>query len=279
MNNKSFKTVLTIAGSDSMGGAGIEADIKTCNCFDIYAMTAITALTAQNSLGITDIAVTSPDFLRIVIDTVVSDRRPDAVKIGMLPSAAHVRVVADAISRWNLRNIVVDPVVKSTSGSSLTGNSKDTALAMLKYLFPVSDIVTPNIPESKFFYNLFNDIDVECRNENENSDPIPDELPGIFGCNAILLKGGHSEEGACDLLICRDDKGIIHKMFFNGERIESRNLHGTGCTLSSAIACGLARNLSVVDAVSDAKSFITNAIQSGAEYCEFKGNGPLYLFK
>lgn len=264
-----YRTLFTVAGSDSIGGAGIEADIKTCCRFSVYAMTAISALTVQNSLGVKKVLPTSPGDFRMILETVLSDCIPDAMKIGMLPSAEHVRVVSEMIVDYNLKNIVVDPVISSSSGMSLSGDSFRTVEALREFLFPLVTIITPNIPESKILCNLDPHSDV----------PGYEELGGL-GVDYILLKGGHSvSDFSTDRLISFHNNMSPKEniVLFTSEKISSSNLHGTGCVLSTAIACGLANGNDIYKSVKDAKEFITLTIQKGKSYTNFHGNGPLNL--
>jgi len=253
-----MKVVLSIAGSDSSGGAGIQADLKTMTAHKVYGMTAITALTAQNTTGVTDIMEASPEFLGEQIEACLSDIPCDAAKIGMLPSAEQVKVVHEKLTKYKVKNLVVDPVMVATSGSSLMKDS--TAEVMARLLFPISRVITPNIPEAQALTGL----KITSRKEMEKA---AEELGNECGC-AVLLKGGHSIEDASDVLY---ENGKI--TWFEGKRIESSNTHGTGCTLSSAIASNLALGESLEDAIRNAKAYISDAIASGLNLG--KGSGPL----
>lgn len=254
----SMKVVLSIAGSDSSGGAGIQADLKTMTAHKVYGMTAITALTAQNTTGVTDIMESSPEFLGKQIEACLSDIPCDAAKIGMLPSAEQVKVVHEKLTKYKVKNLVVDPVMVATSGSSLMKDS--TAEVMARLLFPISRVITPNIPEAQALTGL----KITSRKDMEKA---AEELGNESGC-AVLLKGGHSIEDASDVLY---ENGKI--TWFEGKRIESSNTHGTGCTLSSAIASNLALGESLEDAIRNAKAYISDAIASGLNLG--KGSGPL----
>ncbi len=254
----SMKVVLSIAGSDSSGGAGIQADLKTMTAHKVYGMTAITALTAQNTTGVTDIMESSPDFLGEQIEACLSDIPCDAAKIGMLPSAEQVKVVHEKLTKYKVKNLVVDPVMVATSGSSLMKDS--TAEVMARLLFPISRVITPNIPEAQALTGL----KITSRKDMEKA---AEELGNESGC-AVLLKGGHSIEDASDVLY---ENGKL--TWFEGKRIESSNTHGTGCTLSSAIASNLALGLNLEDAIRNAKAYISDAIASGLNLG--KGSGPL----
>ena len=253
-----MKVVLSIAGSDSSGGAGIQADLKTMTAHKVYGMTAITALTAQNTTGVTAIMESTPEFLGQQIEACLSDIPCDAAKIGMLPSAEQVKVVHEKLTKFKVKNLVLDPVMVATSGSSLMKN--ETAEIMAKYLFPISRVITPNIPEAQVLTGLT----ITTREEMEK---VAEELGTKYGC-AVLIKGGHSIEDASDVLF---EEGKL--TWFEGKRIESSNTHGTGCTLSSAIASNLALGKSLEDAIRNAKSYISDAIASGLNLG--KGSGPL----
>lgn len=253
-----MKVVLSIAGSDSSGGAGIQADLKTMTAHKVYGMTAITALTAQNTTGVTAIMESTPEFLGQQIEACLSDIPCDAAKIGMLPSKEQVEVVADKLQKFKVKNLVLDPVMVATSGSKLMKN--ETAEAMAKFLFPISRVITPNIPEATALTGK----EIHTREDMENAAK---ELGGKYGCG-VLIKGGHSVEDACDVLY---DGGEI--TWFEGKRIESSNTHGTGCTLSSAIASNLALGYDLCESIKRAKEYISDAIASGLDLG--KGSGPL----
>ncbi len=253
-----MKVVLSIAGSDSSGGAGIQADLKTMTAHGVYGMTAITALTAQNTTGVSAIVESSPDFLEKQIEACLTDIPADAVKIGMLPSVEQVRVVAKTLKAYQVKNIVVDPVMVATSGSRLMEGG--TASVMADELFPIAALITPNIPETQTLvgYKI---------NGKKQMEQAARELGQEYGC-AVLVKGGHSIEDACDILY---ENGEI--TWFDGKRIESDNTHGTGCTLSSAIASNLALGYSLKDSIARAKNYISAAISAGLDIGQ--GSGPL----
>jgi len=253
-----MKVVLSIAGSDSSGGAGIQADLKTMTAYKVYGMTAITALTAQNTTGVTEIVESSPHFLEEQIDACLTDIPADAVKIGMLPSVEQVRVVARKLKEYEVKNIVVDPVMVATSGSRLMENS--TPDVMAKMLFPLARVITPNIPEAEILTGM----QIEDKIDMEQAAK---ELGKKYGCG-VLVKGGHCVEDASDVLF---DSGCV--TWFEGQRINSTNTHGTGCTLSSAIASNLALGFDLKDAIRNAKGYITKAIASDLNLG--KGSGPL----
>lgn len=251
-------TVLTIAGSDSSGGAGIQADIKTMIMNGVYAMSAVTALTAQNTTGVRAILEVSPEFLQQQLDAVFEDIYPDAIKIGMVPSGQLIRVIVDRLRHYGAKKIVVDPVMVSTSGSVLM---KEEARAILEeQLLPMAAVITPNIPEAEVLTGR------KIRNR-EDMEAAALHL-GIRGIRAVLLKGGHSVSDADDLLYANG-----RLTWFPGRRIQNHNTHGTGCTLSSAIASALARGMSMEDAVREAKDYISGALESDLDLG--KGSGPL----
>lgn len=253
-----MKTVLTIAGSDSSGGAGIQADIKTMTVHGVYAMSVITALTAQNTTGVYGISEVAPDFLAKQLDAIFTDIYPDAVKIGMVSSSELAEVIYERLSFYKAKNIVLDPVMVATSGAALSKGK--LAEALTKKLFPIATLVTPNIPEAEILTQMTikseNDMITAAEKINHNSR-----------CN-VLLKGGHKTNDANDLLYANGNF-----KWFNGKRINNPNTHGTGCTLSSAIASNLAKGLSIEDAVQKAKEYITKALSSNLNLG--KGSGPL----
>lgn len=253
-----MKTALSIAGSDCSGGAGIQADIKTITLNGVYAMSAVTALTAQNTMGVTGIFEVTPEFLGQQIDAVFTDIPPDAVKIGMVSSSELIRVIAEKLKEYGAKNIVVDPVMVSTAGSRLM---KEEALQTLESsLIPLATVITPNIPEAEILSGM--------RIENaEDMEAAARLISGKFGC-AVLLKGGHSVSDADDLLYA---KGSCK--WFRGKRIDNPNTHGTGCTLSSAIAADLAKGHDLETAVERAKEYISGAL--GAMLDLGKGSGPM----
>lgn len=252
-----LKTALTIAGSDSSGGAGIQADIKTMTSCGVYAMSAITALTAQNTTGVFGISPVSPDFLAAQIDAIFIDIPPDSVKIGMLPSSELVLVTSERLRRYGAEKIVVDPVMVSTSGFAL---AESGAVKLFKAeLFPLADVVTPNIPEAE----VLSGIEIKNRGDMElAAKKIADEC----SC-AVLLKGGHRVSDASDVLY----DGRLR--WFEGERIDNPNTHGTGCTLSSAIASFLAKGHPLEDSIERAKAYISDSLSAMLSLGH--GSGPL----
>ena len=255
-----MKTVLSIAGSDSCGGAGIQADLKTMTMNGVYGMTAITALTAQNTTGVRAISEVTPEFLKQQLDAVFEDIYPDAVKIGMVSSSELIRVIAERLKFYGAKNIVVDPVMVATSGAKLL---QDEAIDTLtSCLLPIATVTTPNIPEAEILSEM------EIKNVDQMQEAA--ELIGTkFNC-AVLLKGGHTVNDANDLLYRDSDKKFI---WFEGKRINNPNTHGTGCTLSSAIASNLAKGLSLEDAVRKAKEYISGALAAMLDLG--KGSGPM----
>lgn len=253
-----MKCVLTIAGSDCSGGAGIQADIKTMQANGVYAMSAVTALTAQNTTGVYGIMEVSPVFLKQQLDCIFEDIVPDAVKIGMVSSAELIGVIADALVRWKAENIVVDPVMVSTSGSSLL--QEEAMEALMERLLPLAKVMTPNIPEAEALSGC------QIKGEKEMEEAALKLGSGYPG--AVLIKGGHQISEANDLLY------VQGKMtWFRGEHIPNPNTHGTGCTLSSAIASNLAKGYSVQESIRKAKAYISGALRDGLNLG--KGSGPL----
>ena len=253
-----MRTALTIAGSDSSGGAGIQADIKTMTVNGVFAMSAVTALTAQNTTGVTGILEVSPEFLRQQIDSVFTDIRPDAVKIGMVSSAELITAIAEKLAEYHAGNLVVDPVMVATSGAKLI--SDDAIDTLKEKLLPMADVLTPNIPEAEVLAEM------EVKTE-EDMVRAAEKISGKYHC-AVLLKGGHQLNDANDLL-CREGCS----RWFYGKRIDNPNTHGTGCTLSSAIAANLAKGFDMDAAVERAKAYISGAL--GAMLDLGKGSGPM----
>ncbi len=253
-----MKKVLTIAGSDCSGGAGIQADLKTMTVHGVYAMSAITALTAQNTTGVYGVLESTPEFLAKQLDCIFQDIFPDAVKIGMVSSSALIRVIVEKLREYNARNIVVDPVMVSTSGSKLLRD--DAAQALIEELMPLGTVVTPNIPEAEVLSGLT----VRSKADMEAAAAkIGEKYQG-----AVLVKGGHLADTADDLLY---QNGVCH--WIAGEHIDNPNTHGTGCTLSSAIASNLALGFELPESVRRAKEYITGALRANLDLG--KGSGPL----
>ena len=253
-----MRTALTIAGSDSSGGAGIQADLKTMTMNGVYGMSAITALTAQNTTGVTGIMEVTPEFLEKQLDAVFSDIFPDAIKTGMVSSSELIRVIAKKLKQYNASNIVVDPVMVATSGAKLIS---DDAIETLKdNLLPLATVITPNIPEAE----VLSGMTITSEDEMVEAAKIIYET---YGC-AVLCKGGHQVNDATDLLYSADGP-----VWFKGKRIDNPNTHGTGCTLSSAIASNLAKGKSLEEAVKAAKDYISGALAAMLDLG--KGSGPL----
>lgn len=253
-----MKTALTIAGSDTSGGAGIQADLKTMTVNGVFAMSAITALTAQNTTGVTDIMEVTPKFLKEELDAVFTDIYPDAVKIGMVASTELIGVIADSLKEYKAKHVVVDPVMVATSGSRLI---RDDALeALTGKLLPLAEVCTPNIPEAE----ILADMKIESKEDMETAAA---KIHETYKCN-VLLKGGHELNDANDLLLT--DKGA---RWYHGKRIDNPNTHGTGCTLSSAIASNLAKGYDLETAVERAKEYISGALAAMLDLG--KGSGPM----
>ena len=253
-----METVLTIAGSDSIGGAGIQADIKTITCNGAYAMSAITAMTAQNTLGVKSIQESTPEFLADQIDAVFTDIVPNAVKIGMVSNPDLIKVIAEKLKFYRAKNIVIDPVMVATSGSALM--KTDAINTLWERLVPMATVITPNIIEAGVLCGF----EIKCQ---EDMLRAAEEISKHCDCG-ILIKGGHLVCDATDLLYHNGKSA-----WFSAPRIENPNTHGTGCTLSSAIACGLAAGLSLSDSISSAKKYLTGAIAAMLNLG--KGHGPL----
>ena len=253
-----MKTALTIAGSDCSGGAGIQADIKTMTMNGVYAMSAVTALTAQNTTGVRAIQESTPDFLKQQLDAIFEDIHPDAVKIGMVASSELIRVIADRLRYYNARNVVVDPVMVASAGSSLM--KQNAVQTLIKELLPVSTLVTPNIPEAQILSGM-------TIGSKEDMIAAAKQIGDSYHC-ALLLKGGHSINDANDLLYA--DGELV---WFEGKRIQNPNTHGTGCTLSSAIASNLAKGFTLAESIQRAKDYISGALAAMLDLG--KGSGPM----
>lgn len=253
-----MKTALTIAGSDSCGGAGIQADIKTMTVNGVYAMSAVTALTAQNTTGVKDIMEVSSSFLKEQLECIFTDIYPDSVKIGMIASKELIKTVKDTLVKYKAKNIVLDPVMVATSGAKLI--SDDAIDTLKKELLPIAAVVTSNIPEAEVLSGM-------KISSKEDMEAAAVRISEENHC-AVLLKGGHNLNDANDLLV--DGKNIT---WFQGKRIDNPNTHGTGCTLSSAIAANLAKGFSLVDSVKKAKEYISGALNAMLDLG--KGSGPM----
>lgn len=259
------KKVMTVAGSDCSGGAGIQADLKTMTAHGVYGMSVITAITVQNTTGVVKSDQLSTELVANQFDAVCSDIMPDAVKTGMLFSADIIDVTAHKIKEYNLKNIVVDPVLVSTSGNRLLEPSAESVL--IEKMLPLATLITPNIPEAE----ALSGISIRSK---EDMVLAASKLCELSGSN-VLVKGGHSTSNADDLLYCTDssNQNGNRVIWFNSERVNTSNTHGTGCTLSSAIACNLAYGIDIVTAISNAKNYLYNALKSGLDLGS--GNGPV----
>ena len=252
-------TALTIAGSDSSGGAGIQADIKTMTANRVYAMSAITALTAQNTTGVTDIMEVTPKFLAEQLDSIFTDIVPDAVKTGMVASAELIETIAEKLTEYHAKNIVVDPVMVATSGARLI--SEDAISTLKNRLLPLATVITPNIPEAE----VLSGMEIKTEADMEKAAEL---ICNTLGC-AVLLKGGHKLNDANDLLFQKGKEPV----WFQGKRIDNPNTHGTGCTLSSAIASNLAKGRDLETSVQYAKNYISGALAAMLDLG--KGSGPM----
>lgn len=250
--------VLSIAGSDCSGGAGIQADLKTMTSLGVYGMSVITALTAQNTTGVYGIMDVEPEFVANQMDCIFKDIVPDAVKIGMVSQKDIICTIADKLKEYGAENIVLDPVMVSTSGSRLL--AADAIEVLAERLFPMAAVMTPNIPEAELLAGM--------KISSERDMERAAELIGKRYGGAVLVKGGHQVETANDILY---RNGAV--VWFYGKRIENPNTHGTGCTLSSAIACGLASGRTMEESVRDAKAYLSDALSSGLDLG--RGSGPL----
>lgn len=253
-----IKKVLTIAGSDCSGGAGIQADIKTICTHKMYAMSVITAITAQNTTGVYGIEEISQEMVSRQIDCIFNDIRPDAVKIGMVSSGKIIEVITEKLLHYKAKNIVVDPVMVSTSGSKLLCDEAMNAL--ITKLIPIADVITPNISEAEVLCGF------PVKNEGDMVKAAKEISKFLKG--AVLVKGGHLVNDAIDLLYENE-----HISWFKIERIHNLNTHGTGCTLSSAIACNLAEGKGLTESIKNAKVYLTGALKAGLNLGE--GSGPL----
>lgn len=257
---KRYPTTLIIAGSDSSGGAGIQADIKTCSALGVYATTAITAITAQNTQGVTAIQTATPRMVQQQIEAVLEDFTVDSIKVGMLGNADITRTVADVLKHVDIP-IILDPVMVSTSGHTLL--SGDAIEILIEQLLPISEIITPNIAEACLL----------TQQEIKSAQDVCFVAQKLLnmGCNSVLIKGGHlSQENATDILATQQGSTTFSHPF-----ITTHNTHGTGCTLSTAIAAYRALGKSMAEAVKLAKDYVYNAIASGADVCAGQGHGPL----
>lgn len=253
-----MKTALTIAGSDSGGGAGIQADLKTMLAHHVFGMSAVTALTAQNTTGVTGIMEVTPEFLQKQLDAVFTDIYPDAVKIGMVSGSGLIRVIAERLRFYEAKNIVVDPVMVATSGARLI--SEDAIATLKEELIPLAAVITPNIPEAEVLSG-------EAIHGEEDMVTVGRRIRETYGVS-VLMKGGHSVNDANDLLISEEGE-----RWFRAPRIDNPNTHGTGCTLSSAIASNLAQGRGLPEAIARAKEYLTGALAAGLDLG--RGSGPM----
>ena len=269
MKNRSYYRLLTIAGSDCSGGAGIQADLKTFAAMGCYGMSVITALTAQNTVAVEAVQVIPADFVGKQLDAVLDDIGVDAVKTGMLCNAEIIQIIAKRLKTNGITRIVVDPVMVSKSGVKLLS---DEAVNSLKSnLLPLAALVTPNIPEAELLAGQ----PIKDRSTTE----VAGKKIASFGAQAVLIKGGHSRENGSDDCLCitgNDGKTVTH--WFEGDRINTNNTHGTGCTLASAIAANLAKSLDIKEAVQASKKYLEEALRKGSEYRLGKGTGPVHHF-
>lgn len=255
----------TIAGSDSGGGAGIQADLKTFSAFGVYGASVIAVLTAQNTKGVHGIHDVPPEFVTAQIDAVYSDLRVRATKIGMLSKPAVIEAVADGLARHHARNIVLDPVMVAASGDRLL--APEAVETLKQRLFPAAMVITPNLAEAAAILDM-------PLAKHESDMAAQGEALLALGANAVLIKGGHAPtKHAVDLLV--EPSGIRR---FSAERIDTKNVHGTGCTLSSAIAASLAKGLGLHDSIAAAKNYITGALKAGIHLGIGEGHGPVHHF-
>lgn len=263
---KVYFRALTIAGSDSGGGAGIQADLKTFSALGVFGMSAITALTAQNTRVVTAIFPATPEFIGEQIDAVMDDIGTDAVKIGMLHSPEVIEMVASKLKQWDCPNVVLDPVMISKSGDKLLRD--DAVAALRKQLLPLATVITPNLPEAS----------VLLGRKIETAQDMPGAARALadLGAANVLVKGGHLEGNTSHDLLYEKAGDQMHE--FPQDRVDTSNSHGTGCTLSSAIAAGLAKGMDLNRAVQEAKIYITAALKAGADYKTGKGHGPVHHF-
>lgn len=253
-----MKKVLTIAGSDSSGGAGIQADLKTITCHKMYGMSVITALTAQNTTGVTGVLESTPEFVAQQIDAVFTDIYPDAVKIGMVSNKDIISTIADKLKEYDAKKIVLDPVMVATSGSKLLVD--DSIEMLINKLMPLATIITPNIQEAECLCEF----EIETKEDMQKSAvEIAKRYSGY-----ILIKGGHLKECSDDLLYSNGEF-----TWYEQENINNPNTHGTGCTLSSAIACNLAEGYDIKESILNAKNYITGALKANLDLG--RGSGPL----
>lgn len=271
--------VLCISGSDNTAGAGMQADIKTCCALSCYPVSVVTAVTAQNPAGVKGVLYVGDDMLDAQLEATLSYFKPYAVKIGMIPTASAVDIIVRHIERYNLHNVVIDPVMSATSGGSLTGDTSQTVVRMCQELFSKANLVTPNIPELRKLARITAS-NADVSDNGVNDEEIARVLMDRYDINAILLKGGHSEGKECiDKLYRRTCEEQKHETeVFRSERIESSHTHGTGCTLSSAIAAGLAQGRNLSTAIRQAKTFVHESIIRAKNHPLLPDQSPLLQF-
>jgi len=263
-----YVRLLTIAGSDSGGGAGVQADLKTFAALGVHGMSVITALTAQNTVGVSGIHDVPPDFVAAQLEAVFTDIGVDAVKIGMLSHEAVIRAVAAVLVREQPRHVVLDPVMLATSGEALLRDRDVGVLA--SELMPMASVITPNLPEASRLLG---------RDVGNGSDMETAAVALLsLGCRAVLIKGGHAGLDSCDDVLAWRNGTVVRTRRYHGKRVDTHNTHGTGCTLSAAIAAYLGRGLDLVDAVHAAKQYLEGALRAGAAYRLGRGHGPLGHF-
>ncbi len=263
---KTYHRALTIAGSDSGGGAGIQADLKTFSALGCYGMTVITALTAQNTVAVTGIQAVPPEFIALQMDAVMTDIGADAVKIGMLHSPEVIKTVAECLQKYDCSSIVLDPVMVTRNGDKLLQD--DAVQALKEYLFPMATVITPNLAEASILLGR------EVREISQMADACRDLA--TQGCDRVFLKGGALDgTSSVDLLYDRESGEILE---LESPRVETRNSHGTGCTVSSAITAFLAKGMNLPAAVREAKGYIGGALQGGADMKIGSGHGPVHHF-
>ena len=266
---KKYISTLTIAGSDSSGGAGIQADLKTMSSLGMYAASVITSVTAQNTCGVTAIHVIPADIIAEQIKDVMIDIEPIAVKVGMLNDNDTMTAVADTLKQYDIKHLVIDPVMVATSGDRLM---KEEAInTFMKYLLPLADVLTPNLPEAEILAEM-------KINDKDDVYTAADRIIAK-GCDTVLIKGGHSEgKEKTDYLFYKKDDGTRDVMIYSCDTVDTKNTHGTGCTLSSAIASFLAKGLSMCEAVGEAKQYVTAALKAAADVEIGHGHGPVNHF-
>ncbi len=270
MTTMQYRRALTIAGSDSGGGAGVQADLKTFAALGCYGMSVITAVTAQNSCGVTAIHSVPPEIVSAQIEAVMSDIGVDAVKIGMLGGTAVIETVASALDAWRPAHTVLDPVMVSKSGDRLL--REDAIGALRSRLLPLVTVVTPNLPEAEALLD-------RSINTRDGMEQAAGDLLALGG-EAVVIKGGHlgSAAESPDCIAFRQADGGVHVEWLESVRVETSNSHGTGCTFSSAIAAHLAGGLPLLDAVRQAKHYLAGALAAGAPYRTGQGHGPVHHF-